>query len=282
MFEWSEFRNNQTLKIIESRPPRRIVRKELRAVTIGPDPKNRSAKPHSAAIDAILHSLVAPEKIRLLYVDGCSKITRLPNIARFKNLEYLHILGGRIRAYGGVGNLARLRELWLVGYCEKNIDRFPVRDLEMFRAQGGRLEEVAVDAKFVFLQVCTKLIRFRRSRIDSLCLEACNRLELDTLGQVRGLTTLELVARRDIPSFDFIGRCPNLKKLVVSANALKQTDMRALHKTRTLQRVFLGMLKERAITDLAMANPHLVVTNGRVCYREGVLQEDNTAFFEDE
>ena len=279
MFEPNPFGLSETLRIIESRPLDATVRPNIRAISVVPDPEDDATTARREELDEVLCRLDNPERVRLFHVDYDSRLAELPHLSRFKNIEYAYIEGRKIRGYEVLGSLGKLSHLLIVNYKDRDLRRFGEQVFEVFRAIRGGLEHVEIRSRFVFLQQCTKLISFGEMEIQKLWLESCNRVDLSTVGNIRKLVELHLLSAKSIPSFEFLRSCHDLEELVVSGNPLNKTDLGALRDIRKPRRIFL-VVKDALIADLASANPHVIFTNGDVCYVDGEQVATTAPFYE--
>lgn len=110
-------------------------------------------------------------------------------------------------------------------------------------------------------------------------IEGCQNIRLSTLSRIKGLKKLELLGRKKIPSFEFLGNCKTLNHLVVTANPLSKTDISALTKNKTLKKVFLGV-KDSLIKKIGEINRNAVITNGKTCYSHGKKCHPYSAYYD--
>lgn len=280
MFTENPFSRSETLRVVESRPSRSTRRMGIRAISIVRDLEDDGATAKPAGIDALLGSLREPEAVKLFHVDYDCSLTQLPDLGRFPNIEHVHLEGRKLRDYRALDAVPKLSDLSLFNYKEPDFSRFKGRPLARLRMVRGRIERLSVCADFVFLQQCTKLVEFDSSAVNTLLLESCNRVDLKTLGRIQGLTDLDLLAIKSIPSFSVLADCKSLKTLVVTANPFSKTDLSYLRTSRRPRRIFLGA-RNSLIADLADSNPHIIITNGDVCYVDGQLSPSITPFYEE-
>jgi hypothetical protein len=281
MHEPNPFRD-KTLTLIESRPSAPPMLGELRGLAIRPDRDDLGARPRLDQINALLARIPAPEQIELLEVDYHSNLTALPALARFPNLRYAHVAGRKIKSYEGLHALRRIQSLFLVAYKEQDLSRFSSQQLLYLRLIRGSVSRIDRNAKSALLQNCSHLTELSEVRMESLMIEACNRLELETLPRVSGLRKLSLIAQRNIPALDWIGRCPSLQSLVITANPLTHADLSALCTSRHLKVAFLGSVSKARILQIAEQNPGLVVTNGDICFHDRRPVDVEEYYAEDE
>ena len=273
MYEVNPF-TKTTLSVWESKPPKSSRRTNVQAIAIRPVDRYPQPKPDLAGIDALLGSLPQPKKIKLIEIDYDSKMTALPSLDRFANLEYAHIGAGKIKSYEALGLLKKLRSLFIVNYGEPDLGAFKHLKLDSLRLIRGRFSSVTTTAKLAFFQSCSKLHEFSGGRIEHLLLDGCHNVDLDSLHSVKGLTRLEVLGRKSFPHFKFLTRCKGLRELVVTASPLGKSDLKALEHATSLRRVFLS-ISDKLVARIGKANKRLLVTNADLTYYKGAPSDDH-------
>jgi hypothetical protein len=265
MREANPFAKEETLTIIESRPRKARIPATARAVCIRPDPKDWKAQPRLDDIDAVMARL-PPDTVELIDIDYDSGLPRLPCLDRQSHIRYVHLGAHKLRDYSPLFTLTRLERLFLVSVPLTSLSAFQSRPLKSVRLIRGRLTHVDVSAPFVFLQNCTQLTTFGNVSIANLILQSCRRVDLASLAMVRRLRQLRLLAPGPLPSTAPLLGCKSLESLVITATPLGKTDLRVLGTIPSLKWVFLAVGDAR-VAELALALPHIMVTNGDVCFR---------------
>ena len=268
MYEPNPFAGKRTLSIDERMPARATARADIRAISIRGGRGSVSGTPDEQRIEGLLASLRRPERVELFEVDYGSSLRRVPNIDRFRNIRFAHVAGRGIRDYGALYRLRRLKSLFLVNYQQRNLEDFPRLALDSFRAIRGRLEQLAVRARFALLQDCARLRDLSGSAVGWLIMETCKRVSFPTLCNVQRLRRLELLGCRGLDNFDWIAGCETLQHLVVTAVPCSRIDLTGLTAARSLRAIFLPA-PEKLIASTS-ASTRAAVSNGDVWYRRGV------------
>jgi hypothetical protein len=266
MKEANPFGQEETLNIVETRPSKARMPANVRAVRIEPDPKDRKAKPLPDEIDTVIDRLPR-DTVELIDIDYESRLPRMPRLEQQNSIRYAHIGARKLRDRAPLFRLTRLERLFLVSVSLPDLSRLRSRSLKYLRVIRGTGARLDVSAATMFLQGCAQLVTFGKVDITSLLLEACRRVDLASLPAVRGLRHLDLLAPGPLPSIHPLRGCESLESLVITATPLSKLDVGALHDMPSLKRIFLGAGDKR-VAELSRQMPHVMITNGSVCFRE--------------
>jgi hypothetical protein len=265
MREPNPFAKDATASIIETRPRNARIPADVRAICILPDPEDRKARPKADDIDAVMARL-PPHTVELIDIDYNCLLSRLPRLDQQSQVRYAHIGGRKLRDYGPLFSLSRLESLFLVSAPLPSLSAFQSRQLRRLRLIRGHVPHLDLSATSVFLQHCARLRTFGNVNIASLILESCRNVDLASLGRVRGLRKLDLLAPGPLPDLAPLLGCTLLQSLVITAAPLGKTDLRVLGDLPSLKWVFLDIGNAR-IAELSKAVPRAMVTNGSACFR---------------
>jgi hypothetical protein len=266
MFEPNPFGKQETVNIIETRPRTTRIPANVRAIRILPDPNDWKAKPLLDDIDALIGRL-PHETVELIDIHYNSRLPRLPCLDKQNSIRYAHIGAHKVRDYGHLFELTRLKSLFLVSVPLPDLSQIRSRRLEYLRLIRGRIKHFDVPAATVFLQRCTSLRTFGKVNIINLILQSCRRADLASLAVVRGLRQLRLLAPGPVPSIDALCGCKSLESLVITAAPLSETDFRVLGNMPSLKWIFLTV-GDRRVAEVSTALPRVMITNGSACFRE--------------
>jgi hypothetical protein len=133
---------------------------------------------------------------------------------------------------------------------------------------GGSLESLhglrCKQLRTIWLLDCRKLEKIGMGRFGNLRVDACNRLNHDTLGDVQGIESISLTSQRRLKSVEFLSRCPILRSLSMSACPLRSVaDWSPLHNHGRLESAWLTSgISDEQLTDMSKSNPHVALCNG--------------------
>jgi len=263
-----------TIKVDEAAPlVANVTIEPIDGLSIEPNAFNHKAKANHDDLEDLFSRIPNPEKIKVFEVSYNANLTTLPNIERFYNLEYLYIAGRQIKDITVVEKFPKLKSLFIVNHKKNQLHVNDNCKLENFRAIRGRLETITFGADYFELQSCSKLTNFEKIEATNVQLEDCHSLDLNTLENVSGLEKIEILGRKNLASLNFLLGCSSVKNLVVTATDVRKTDTRALDKSKTLERCFLGQCNKKLLIEIASQAPRLILTNGDFAYRgEEVLK----------
>lgn len=266
MHEANPFSDN-TIWIDESSPlSTDISRKEIEGIAIWPNKKDYEAKPKYDELSKLLALIERPEAVKLIEIDYNSKIVNLPDLSRFKNIEYFHVAGRKIKDVSILSKFSKLKNLFLVNYKPDKIPALSVDKLNGFRAIRGGLERIDFNSDYFFLQQCSKLTWFEKIQSNIIELEVCHKVDLDTLGNVAGLRKLSIIGRKNMDNLSFINKCPQLIELEIAGTDLRNTNVSGLNMSHTLKKCFIGV-SDKLIKDIAMRSPSILITNGDIMFK---------------
>jgi hypothetical protein len=261
--------HEDTFVIIESRPLDTPPPSDVRHVEITADRAEgrEEAKPRPNEIDDVIRRL-PPEGVATLSIHHSSRLIRLPPIDRFRNLQVLDIEAKGIKDLGPLFALEHLERLTISGCKADNLSALQGRPFNYIRLIRGNIVRFDLTAWHVRCQYCSHLVSFAGAAISYADLEGCKQVDLSTLASVRRLISLKMVGSGPVAAnLDFALGCQELKDLTITT-ALSKTDFSALGRAPALQSVFLGV-RSAVIERLASDSPHLLITNGEVCFRGG-------------
>lgn len=270
MYNGNPFKKN-TLSIYESHPLDAAIPSKVEAIEIWVD-YSAGARPRPADIGTVLAKVPAAE-VKLFGIDSSSELREVPDLHRFGNLEYLHLAGRKLAAPGDLSFLRRLHTLFIAGAKESSLAGMRLGPLRNLRLIRGNTEIIDVPVGKAVLQSCQKLREFGAIELRILELEGCHHMDLATLARVRGLKDLQLLGLRRIDDFSFLRGCRELVSLQVAGSLGVQraplhfamTDFRGLGECPGLRNVGL-QLSNTKIRELAAEFPHLLISNGGVCF----------------
>ena len=258
-------RHEDTFVIVESRPLETPPSSDVRHIEITAKGAEE-AKPRPDEIDEVIRRLPA-EGIATLHIDNSSRLTRLPPIDRFKNLRVVEIHSKSIKDLGPLFALQHLKRLIITWGKADNLSALRGRPFDYVQLSRGNIVRFDLTAGTAFCQQCSHLASFEGAEISFAQLESCKRVDLSTFASVRGLISLRMVGSGPVAAnFDFALGCRDLKNLTITT-ARNKTDFSALGRVPALRSAFLDV-KSAVIKRLAADFPHLLLTNGEVCYRD--------------
>jgi hypothetical protein len=232
---------------------------------------------------------------RLETLEGLREVAHLETLSidihksKRRSLELLpelsiHSLGVRAARADDATYLGRCRPLQYFGLTSWPLpDLSAVSRLEAakWRISLGRLTSLhgmnCARLDEVWFMQCTKLESVAGARIRYMVAAACNRLAMETLGDVEGLTTLWLMDQKSFDSFGFLRRCQSLESLTVDSTRITATDWDSVSQHPTLGHLWLGWgVPDAAVRCMATENPRLAVANGSLYFFRGheVSQDD--------
>jgi hypothetical protein len=264
------FKQN-TLTIYESHPLDAAIPSKVEAIEIWVD-YSAGTRPRPADIGTVLAKVPAAE-VRLFSIDSSSELREVPDLRRFSNLEYLHLAGRKLASPGDLSFLGRVHTLFIVGAKDSSLAGLRLGPLENLRLIRGNTEILDVPVGKALLQSCQKLREFGATELRILELEGCHHVDLATLSRVRGLKDLQLLNLRRIDDFSFLRGCRELVSLQVAGSLgapraplrFAMADFRGLGECPSLRNVGLQLSNAR-IQELAAEFPHLLISNGGVCF----------------
>lgn len=199
-----------------------------------------------------------------------------------RNLEVLpklrlEVLTLHIAKPSDVEYLSQCRALETLGLLKwRDADLTPIRevDLRYLEVIGGAIQSAeGVNPErllSVEFRLCTKLTSVAGICVRSLTLDACSRMELNTLGSVEQLRILRIQSMKLLDSFEFVRSCPDLCYLTVTATKI-DAELGPIVQSRSLRWVWLpaASVKSEQIRAMAAANRRLSVSNGDVSFIGG-------------
>ena len=125
---------------------------------------------------------------------------------------------------------------------------------------------------------CWKLLSVAGLKAPFLIIEGCNQLDFDSIGETVGLRLLDIYSQRDVTSFEFVRRCPDLVHVLLGGVRKVSADLTPFIESESLRSVMLCRpgVKDAQIEAIASVNKRLMVTNGHVyyCYGRRIRQEE--------
>lgn len=271
MYNGNPFKHN-TLTIYESHPLDAAIPAKVEAIEIWVD-YSAGTRPRPADIDTVLAKVPAAE-VKLFSIDYSSELRQVPDLRRFSNLQYLHLAGLKLASPGDLSFLRHVHTLFIAGAKDSSLAGLRLGPLDNLRLIRGNTEIMDVTAGRALLQSCQKLREFAAAELRVLELEGCHHVDLATLARVRGLKDLQLLGLRRLDDFGFLRGCRDLVSLQVAGSAgvprapvrFAMADFRGLGECPSLRNVGLQLNNSR-IRELAAEFPHLLISNGGVCFR---------------
>jgi len=250
--------------IIESRPFDTTPPSDVRHVQITAA-RAAEERPRPDEIDEVIRRVPA-EGVRTLRIHYSSRLTRLPPIDRFKNLKVLEIQNRTIKDLGPLFALGHLESLTLTSVKADRLPALQGRRYNYVRLIRGNIVQLDLTARNVFCQECSHLVSFGGAEISFADVQSCKNVDLSTFAPVRGLIDLRIVGTGPVvTSFDFAVGCRDLKNLTITT-LRSTTDFSALGRAPALRSAFL-LVKRSMLARVAGDCPHLVISNGDVCFR---------------
>ena len=178
--------------------------------------------------------LEAIERCKALKHITMSRCPRLP-FERWRNIpvESMHLIGGDLDELTDTVHLQQLRQL----HCHD----------------------------------CRKLERFTgdNSRVHWMIIEACNRLDLQTLHTLPNLEYLTVVSMKNEVPFSAFATLPRLRKLSLQHCKVQFDILELTGMTVSLEELYVQWLKKDIAVELSAHNPGVLVTNGTWSYKNG-------------
>ena len=119
---------------------------------------------------------------------------------------------------------------------------------------------------------CTKLKLFgnNNNAISNLHVQACNKLNLNSLCQFNNLQFLTLISLSNISDFNFITNLEKLRNISITASKLAKTNIDAIKNSNTLLEVFMNS-KNKIIEEIGTFNKKILISNGDICFYKGEM-----------
>ena len=270
MYNGNPFKKN-TLTIYESHPLDAVIPSKVEAIEIWVD-YSAGTRPRPADIGTVLAKVPAAE-VKLFGIDSSSELREVPDLRRFSNLEYLRLAGAKLASPGDLSFLRHVHTLFITGTKDSSLAGMRLGPLKNLRLIRGSTEIMDVTVGKAWLQSCQKLREFGAIELRILELEGCHHVDLATLARVRGLKDLQLLGLRRLDDFSFLRGCRELVSLQVAGSLgvpraplrFAMADFRGLGECPSLRNVGLQLSNPR-IRELAAEFPHLLISNGGVCF----------------
>jgi len=171
-------------------------------------------------------------------------------------------------------------ELW--GWKEPDltsIEGLAVKYLRMVRGRQTSVKGLnSKRLKKLSVQSCGKLRELDIPHLPWLWVWACNNLDANSFGSVRGLVGLDFHMRREISSLAFVAECRSLKCLSIDTYSWKTQDFQPLVEAPALELVGFSRRCPAFIEALSVANQKLLIghTDSGCFMRAGrrVTEED--------
>lgn len=118
---------------------------------------------------------------------------------------------------------------------------------------------------------CSKLTRFEENNenLEVLWVEACNRLNLNSITQLKNLTLLILMTQKNISDLNFVMNLHKLKDLIITATNLSSTNLGAIKASKSLEEVWLSA-NNKIIENIGKSNRNLLISNGDIHLKNGI------------
>ncbi len=184
-----------------------------------------------------------------------------------------------------IGQCPHVRRLEVVGSATVDFRLFKRMQLEALALVNVRNEDVrsldTIDrVDRLSLSQCASLTRFAgtSTRATKLWVDACNQLDLESLGLLRGLRTLRVTKCRQPFDIAVLSRLPEIEEVSFEGCKLLLDDVEQI-RAPTLRKFWAGRVKDDVVNRISRACPSAMVCNGTVLERDGVRQ-DVQAFYE--
>ncbi len=172
-----------------------------------------------------------------------------------------------------VARCGALRNLTIRSWKDSDLQRLSSMRLDHLRLFGGRIQR-ARGLRFGRLISCHfggchHLASVAGIFPRQLTIDACNRLDLSTIGDNSRLEYLWLMCQRNIHSWSFMARCRQLRTFSSGACRFTAEDSSPISRARSLKAMYLGYAIDDVVRRMGAAHRKVTITNGRVCYSEG-------------
>jgi hypothetical protein len=172
-----------------------------------------------------------------------------------------------------VGKCVSLEWLEACRWQSETLEKLSPLSLQHVTFRGGGPREI-VGLKGENLNklgffACQGIRKFGELRSQSVFINMCRNVELDTLSNVQGMKTLGLVTMK-ILDLGFVRGCRELKTLILGGCKILTKDFRAIEESDSLREVWLSSVKKATIAEVSRRNPRIAVCNGDVRFRDGV------------
>jgi hypothetical protein len=181
-------------------------------------------------------------------------------ISKCTSIKFLHLQGSFDIDFKVFSQLSLLEEMSLV---------------------NRRIEEISnincmKNLRTLDIAYCSNLTRFgeNNENIEVLWLQSCNRLNLDSITQLKNLTRLVMMSQKNISDLDFLMNMHKLKNMSISGTNLNSTNLEALKSTNSLKYVWLSV-NDKIIEDIAKSNRNLLISNGDINFKNGKQISDD-------
>jgi hypothetical protein len=153
--------------------------------------------------------------------------------------------------------------------------------LEEMSLVNRRIEEISnlnfmKNLRTLDIAYCSKLTRFgeNNENLEVLWLQSCNRLNFDSITQLKNLTRLVMMSQKNISDLDFVMNMHKLKDMSISGTNLNSTSLEALKTSKYLKDVWLSA-NDKVIEDIAKSNRNLLISNGDIKFNNGKQISDD-------
>lgn len=264
------------VKVTESKAEEAHLPSNTTGIKIEPDTDYR-VRADIKTLNKVLQLIETPKEVKYLSIDYDSKLTKLPEITIFPNIEMIYLGCRKVKEYSQLASLKCLKDVTVCNFPYEDLRIFEKNSLSRLQILRGKLLKFDVSADLVGVADCSNLSEFSDIRVRKLEIDACKRLNLDSLENIKNLQQLTLRSQKEIQNFNFLKYLPDLKDLVVTANNLSKTDISKLYETK-VPFIFLGV-KDSLIRDIAESNSSIVITNGSLTYNKGIKASSNLDYY---
>jgi hypothetical protein len=153
--------------------------------------------------------------------------------------------------------------------------------LEKMSFVNRRIEEISnlncmKNLRTLDIAYCSNLTRFggNNENLEVLWLQSCNRLNLDSITQLKNLSLLRMMSQKNISDLDFLSNLHKLKKLRITSANLNSTNLEALKTSKYLEDVWLSV-NDNIIEDIGKSNSNLLISNGDINFNNGKQISDD-------
>ena len=209
----------------------------------------------------------------------------LDELAR-SQVSHVRIDRPRVEDLRTIAATPRIRSLALVNPGKVDpavLASLQLECLDIVNAKNAQLGAFdAIDRiEKLWLARCTVLERLTppNTKLSTLWIEACNKLELASIAQAPGLKTLRIMSCRQPLDLTVLDSLPQLEDVSFALCKLVADDVASL-RAPGLKRFWVNPASNELVNRISQALPAAKVCNGDVLEIGGVRQPDMQAFYE--
>jgi hypothetical protein len=220
-----------------------------------------------------LRELVGLDHMRALGVTSASAPARSLDVLPLLKLSQLSVDVWKKSDAAFIGKCGgHLDSLWLQRWRDRDFGSLHELESNEIKINGGSAVTSAGlnCGRLRSLEVtrCKKFMKLEGLRVPRLKLESCHRLELATVGDVKGLRNFRFatLGTRGVDSLEFLRRCSSLETLSITARM--PDDLSPLEEPSSLRFAWLWLPTDRLVR-ISRANPTLLLGNAESAVRAG-------------